>query len=64
VCTEALSALENLEAEVDINRTWETMRENITFLDKGSLGYCEFKEHKPWFDEGWSKLLDQRKQAK
>jgi hypothetical protein len=22
------------------------------------------KEHKPWFDEGCSKLLDQRKQAK
>jgi hypothetical protein len=22
------------------------------------------KKHKPWFDEGFSKLLDQRKQAK
>jgi hypothetical protein len=28
------------------------------------LGYYELKKHKPWFDEGCSKLLDQRKQAK
>jgi hypothetical protein len=28
---------------------------------KESLGYFEFKKHKPWFDEGCSKLLDQRK---
>jgi hypothetical protein len=31
---------------------------------KLSLGYFELKNHKPWFDEGCSKLLDQRKQAK
>jgi hypothetical protein len=29
-----------------------------------SLGYYELKKHKPWFDEGFSELLDQRKQAK
>jgi hypothetical protein len=29
-----------------------------------SLGYFEVKKHKPWFDEGCSKLVDQRKQAK
>jgi hypothetical protein len=29
-----------------------------------SLGYFELKKCKPWFDEGCSKLLDQRKQAK
>jgi hypothetical protein len=27
-------------------------------------GYFDFKKHKPWFDEGCSTLLDQRKQAK
>jgi hypothetical protein len=27
-----------------------------------SLGYCELKKHKPWFNEGCLKLLDQRKQ--
>jgi hypothetical protein len=31
---------------------------------KKSLGYYEMKKHKSWFDEGWSKSLDQRKQAK
>jgi hypothetical protein len=31
---------------------------------KESLGYYELKQHKPWYDEGCSKLLDQRKQAK
>jgi hypothetical protein len=31
---------------------------------KGSLGYYEPKQHKPWLDEGCSKLSDQRKQAK
>jgi hypothetical protein len=28
------------------------------------LGYYELKKHKPWFNEGCLKLLDQRKQAK
>jgi hypothetical protein len=31
---------------------------------KENLGYYELKQHKLWFDEGCSKLLDQRKQAK
>jgi hypothetical protein len=31
---------------------------------KESLGYCELKKHKPWFDQACSKLVDQRKQAK
>jgi hypothetical protein len=28
------------------------------------VGYYERKRHKPWFDEGCSELLDQRKEAK
>ncbi|PNF26628.1 hypothetical protein B7P43_G09369 [Cryptotermes secundus] len=31
---------------------------------KESLGYYGQKKHKPWFDEGCSKSLDQRNQAK
>jgi hypothetical protein len=31
---------------------------------KERVGYFELKKHKPWFEEGCSKLLDQRKQAK
>jgi hypothetical protein len=56
--------LENLDTEVDINRAWETVRENIKISAEESLGYYELKKHKPWLDEGCSKLLDQRKQAK
>jgi hypothetical protein len=37
------------------------IRENIKTLAKKSLGVYELKQHKPWFDEGWS---DQRKWAK
>jgi hypothetical protein len=57
-------ALEDLEAEVEINSAWEMIRESITISAKESLGYFELKKHKPWFDEGCSKLLNQRKQAK
>jgi hypothetical protein len=49
---------------VDINRIWETIRENIKISAKESLGFYELKKHKPWFDERYSVLLDQRKQAK
>jgi hypothetical protein len=57
-------ALEDLDAEVEINTIWETIRKNIKISAKESLGYYELKQHKPWFDEGCSELLDQRKKAK
>jgi hypothetical protein len=57
------AALEDLDAEVEINTIWETIRENIKISAKMSLGYYEPKQHKSWFDEGCSKLLDLRKQA-
>jgi hypothetical protein len=40
------------------------IRENIKISAKDILGYFELKKHKPYFDEGCSKLLDQRKRAK
>jgi hypothetical protein len=58
------AALEDLDAEVEINSVWEMIRENITISAEESLGDFELKKHKPWFDEGCSKLLDQRKEAK
>jgi hypothetical protein len=58
------AALEDLDAEVEINTIWETIRENIKISAKESLGYYELKKHNPWFGDGCSKLLDQRKQAK
>jgi hypothetical protein len=55
------AALEDLDAEVEINIIWETIRENIKISAKESLGYHKRKQYKPWFDEGCSKLLDPRK---
>jgi hypothetical protein len=56
--------LENLDDDVDTNRAWGTNRHSINISTKASLGCYELKKHKPWFDKGCSKLLNQRKQAK
>jgi hypothetical protein len=40
------AALEDLDAEVEINNVWEMIRENIKISVKESLGYCELKKHK------------------
>jgi hypothetical protein len=48
---------------VEINSACKTIGENIKISAKESLGYFELQKHKPWFGEGWSKLLDQRKQV-
>jgi hypothetical protein len=56
--------LENLDTEVDVNKAWETVRENIKISAKESLDCYELKKHKPWFNEGCSKLLDQGKEAR
>jgi hypothetical protein len=57
------AALENLDDGVDISRASETIGENIKMSAKASISY-ELKKHKPWFDEEYSKLLDQKIQAK
>jgi hypothetical protein len=56
--SDRFTALEDLDAEVDINSVWETIREDIKISAKQNLGYYELKKHKPWFDKGCSKLLD------
>jgi hypothetical protein len=38
------AALEKLDTEVDVNRTWERSA-------KESLGCYELEKHEPWFDE-------------
>jgi hypothetical protein len=50
--------------DLDINRGSETTRENIKISAKGNLGHYELRKHKPWFSYGYSKLIDERKQAK
>ena len=47
-----------------VNRTWENIKENSKTTAKESLGLHELKQHKPWFDEEYLGLLDQRKRAK
>jgi hypothetical protein len=57
------AALESLDVEVDINRAWETITENIKISTKERLGYYELKKHRPWFYERFSELLDKKKHA-
>jgi hypothetical protein len=41
------AALEDLDAEVEINSAWEMIRSNINISGKESLGYRDSKKHKP-----------------
>jgi hypothetical protein len=58
------ATLKDLDAESNVESAWETVRENIKMSTKESQGYYELKKHKPCFDEGCSKSLDERKHAK
>ena len=49
--TNRFAALENLNNDEDVNRTWENIKENIQTSAKESLGLHEFKQNKLWFDE-------------
>jgi len=62
--TNRFAALENLNDDEDVNRTWENIKENIKTSAKESLGLHELKEHKPWFAEERLGFLDQRKRSK
>jgi hypothetical protein len=55
------AALEDLDAEVEINYASKTIIENIKISAKYGLGYYELEKRKPWFEEGYTKLLDQNK---
>ena len=48
----------------DVNRVWKNIKENIKTAAKESLGFHEWKQHKPWFDKEYVDFLDQRKQTK
>jgi hypothetical protein len=58
------AALEYLEDNGGINRVWDTIRDSINILAKGSIGHYDSKHLTPWFDKECSKLFDQRQQAK
>jgi hypothetical protein len=54
-------AIEDLVSEEESNSDWEMIRETITISAKENLCFHELQKHKPWFDKGYSKLLDGRK---
>jgi len=58
------AASENLNESEDINRAWESIKENIKTSAKDSLVLYEMKQHKPWFDEECLCSLHKRKEAK
>jgi hypothetical protein len=45
------AALEDMNAEVEVNSAWETIRENIKISAKERIRYYKLKKHKPWFDK-------------
>ena len=49
--TNRFAALENVSEDEDINRSWESIKENIKTSATESLCMHEMKQHKPWFDE-------------
>jgi hypothetical protein len=57
-------ALESLVESLDINKTYESIRENIKTSAKENLRYWKLKHKKPRFNDEYSKLIDQRNQAK
>jgi hypothetical protein len=57
-------ALENLNDSEDVNRAWENIREILKISAKETLGLYTQKQHKPWFEEEFSQVLGQIKQAK
>jgi hypothetical protein len=62
--TNRFAALGNVSEDEDINRAWESIKENSKTSATESLGMHERKQHKPWFDHECLVILDQRKQAK
>jgi hypothetical protein len=41
--SKGFAALEDLDAEVEINGAWEMIRDNIKISAKDSQGYCELR---------------------
>jgi len=62
--TNRSAALENLNDDEDVNRTWENIKETIQTSAKKSLGLHELKQNKLWFGEECLGFFDQRNQAK
>jgi len=62
--TNSFAALEKVNEEEDVNRTWEHIKENRQNTAKESLRLHELNQNKNWCDEECLGLLDRRKRAK
>jgi len=62
--TNRFAALENLNDDEDVVRTWENIKENIQTSAKESLGLHELKQNEPWFDEERLDFLDKGSELK
>jgi hypothetical protein len=47
-----------------MQRSYHSETQKYQIAAKESLGYYELQKHEQWFDEGRSKLLDQKKRAR
>ena len=54
------ATLENLSDSKYMDRVWENIKGSIKTSVKKSLGLYELKQHKPWFDEQYFKILDEK----
>jgi hypothetical protein len=45
-----LAAMDKIEDSGDINRACDNITENVKSSAQESLGYCESKQRKPWFE--------------
>jgi hypothetical protein len=59
-----VATLENFDDDGDINRAWNTIRENIKILAIENIGLCESESYKPWFGEKFLKFVNRRKLPK
>jgi len=62
--TKKFAALENLNDDEDVNRTWGNIKNFIETPAKESLVLHYLKHNKPWCDEECLGSLDQRKRVK
>jgi uncharacterized Zn finger protein len=49
--TNKSATLEDWDTEIEINSSWETIRENMSISTQGCVGSYEVKKPKSWFDE-------------
>jgi hypothetical protein len=57
--TNRFAALEKVSVDEDINRAWESIKDNIKTSATESLGMYERKQYKTWFHEEGLGILDQ-----